>query len=529
MTAEENRRRSEDENVKYIKSRICDKDGDKAFIFISYKSDDWEIVLHDIVYRLVKEHGLNVYFDGSFESHHSLWISQFPENMEHYNCKGILAFFDDKYATSYATLLELMYSQTYVANEGLPVIPVNLSRLTKIGGPLGQEDTGLGVPHFDDGTRNINAEAEKELFDEAFEELTDREILKKAKYLYKGKKLTKRICSEIVAELIAYLKINDNFYEKGGSLEGIIGSLTDACDNDIFTGEDTATENLSSDEELSGEEQKTGEGQKRRKSGSLYTFTFEGEKYEEYKLKDVMLVVFERILPRHGDKIDELIEKLPCIGEGSLIGKDAKPAVFRAGKIISVEGRTISVGTSLDARAVFNYIDRLMSICGEPSGNFVIEERNDKGKNQWKAGSESAKEISSGGDAVSEPIVPKEERDSGKKKAAGDVYFFDLYGTRYENKKLKELMLTVFTKVMPKHEDKLDIMLELLPCLGEGRLIKKDARPTVFRAGEAVTIGGRTVSIGTSLGRGAVLSYIGKLMHICGEPKERLTIDHYEY
>lgn len=116
LSKEELNERANDEQVKYIKSKICNKDKDKPYVFISYKSDDWKVVLKDIVYRLVSEYGLNVYFDGDFDTHHSLWIEQFPDNMENSLCRGVLAFIDDKYATSYATLLELMYSQAGCRN-----------------------------------------------------------------------------------------------------------------------------------------------------------------------------------------------------------------------------------------------------------------------------------------------------------------------------------------------------------------------------------------------------------------------------
>lgn len=231
MTQEENKKRAQDDHVKYIKEHICDKDGDKDFVFISYKSDDWETVLQDVVYRLVSEYGLNVYFDGSFDSHNSLWIHQFPENMENERCKGVLAFLDDKYATSYATLLELMYSQTYLANE-LPVVPVNLSKLTAI---TSEEDTGLGTELYSDGTKNVNAKSEKNLFDETFEELKTREIWKKSGFMYKKKKLSQKICSIMVAELVAYLGVNENPYEKGQALDGIVESIKNACGKSVFS------------------------------------------------------------------------------------------------------------------------------------------------------------------------------------------------------------------------------------------------------------------------------------------------------
>lgn len=242
MTAEENKRRSLDANVNYIKENICDRTGDKSYVFISYKSDDWETVLHDCVYRLVKDYGLNIYFDGSFDSHNSLWINQFPENMSDYKCKGVIAFFDDKYATSYATLMELLYSQTKKAAagkkdpDGLPVVPVDLAKLTNITGEQGQRDTGLGVGTYDDGSVNVNAESELNLFSKSFTELVNRGILKDAQYLWEpGDRLNAMTCSQIVRELKAYKKVNENHYSTGMPLDGIVGSIKNAFGPDVFS------------------------------------------------------------------------------------------------------------------------------------------------------------------------------------------------------------------------------------------------------------------------------------------------------
>ena len=211
MAPEESRRRAEDEHVRYIKEQLCDKDSNKPYVFISYKSDDWEVVLHDIVYRLMKDYGLNVYFDGSFDTHNALWISQFPENMEHYNCMGVLAFVDDKYATSYATLLELMYSQTQQAEK--KVVQVNLDRLTTMDGAEGEINTGLGVKNYEDGTVNLNAGTEKSLFDETFEELVDIGVFREARHWYKRERpFTKKRCSNLVKNLLAHIRINENYY-----------------------------------------------------------------------------------------------------------------------------------------------------------------------------------------------------------------------------------------------------------------------------------------------------------------------------
>lgn len=76
MTPEENDKRKKDPHVEYIKKKICAKNNGKPFVFISYKSDDWEVVLADVAYRLVKDYGLNIYFDGDFDLHNASWIEQ---------------------------------------------------------------------------------------------------------------------------------------------------------------------------------------------------------------------------------------------------------------------------------------------------------------------------------------------------------------------------------------------------------------------------------------------------------------------
>ena len=210
LSYEQEIERREDEHVKYLAEHVCNKDGDKPYVFISYKSDDWKIVLHDVVYRLVKEYGLNVYFDGDFSGHNPHWTTQFPENMAHPNCRGVLAFIDDLYSTSYATLLELMYSQCSCQDEDnnyeyvrKNVVPVNLVKALAV--IKDTADTGLGKTQYFDGERdvkNVKAADEKKLFDEAFERGCELKILKKTKNPYKGE-LSKKLCSVMVEEVLA--------------------------------------------------------------------------------------------------------------------------------------------------------------------------------------------------------------------------------------------------------------------------------------------------------------------------------------
>lgn len=249
MTDEERDKRKKDPQVKYIIKNLCDKEQDKDYVFISYKSDDWEVVLKDVVYRLVHDYGLNVYFDGSFDAHHSLWIEQFPENMNSSRCKGVLAFIDNAYATSYATLLELMYSQMGCWDSNYkfiskPVVPVNLESLHEI---TSEDNTGLNQSSYPDGTINPHAEAEYALFKDTYrKENRDKvfgdihSIIDKKIDLEYGRNvnLNKKLCSLMVQRLISYINANDNVYKQGGDLESLAKTIEDACGESVFSKKD---------------------------------------------------------------------------------------------------------------------------------------------------------------------------------------------------------------------------------------------------------------------------------------------------
>ena len=40
-------------------------------------------------------------------------------------------------------------------------------------------------------------------------------------------------------------------------------------------------------------------------------------------------------------------------------------SVFRAGEVVKFNGKEVTIGTSLNKEAVFNYINKLIELCGE--------------------------------------------------------------------------------------------------------------------------------------------------------------------
>ena len=176
---EARKRSAESGNIRWIKDHcLRDKDENEDFLFISYKSDDFQQVLEDIVYKLCKEYGLKVYFDASFDDNSESWVTQFYENIQSQRCKGMLMFLSDAYHASYATLMELMASQTKMAGgnpyKDLFVLPVTLSPFTHV---YSEENTGLGTMRYKDGTTNGLWKKELDLFNILYRAMIKKEMV----------------------------------------------------------------------------------------------------------------------------------------------------------------------------------------------------------------------------------------------------------------------------------------------------------------------------------------------------------------
>lgn len=238
MTEEQYKERMTNENYKAIE--ITTKDSGEDYVFISYKSDDWETVIAKVAYTLQKKYGLNIYFDKSFNTNNNVWTEQFPANMESPHCKAVLVFESNAYFKSYATLLELLYSQTNRCTlapreSRKPVIPIVLEKIDQ--NMLGNDDgtTGLG-----DEEHNIYAGTEKELFDKTYNQIykkyvrwcSDKGRDDAIDGLYDSnseKKLEVRHCARIMKSIIEMAGSSENRFmdndEFFSDLKGTIESV----------------------------------------------------------------------------------------------------------------------------------------------------------------------------------------------------------------------------------------------------------------------------------------------------------------
>lgn len=182
MTEEQKKARklsAESGNIRWIKDNCLRTKYDKEdYVFISYKSDDYERVLDDILYKTCKKYGLKVYFDTAFDDDSDSWITQYYDNMCSKNCKAFIAFINDNYYSSYACLLEMMSRKTEAAGgdyreDSLFFIPINIGSITSI---VDDSNTGLGTKRFKSGKINRHAEIELEKFNDIFLQVASERI-----------------------------------------------------------------------------------------------------------------------------------------------------------------------------------------------------------------------------------------------------------------------------------------------------------------------------------------------------------------
>ncbi len=184
---EARKKSAESGKIRWIKDHcLRTKDGNDPYVFISYKSDDYEQVLEGIVYEVCRKYNLRVYFDTAFDDESESWIKQFYGNMCNVKCKAMVAFISNKYYSSYATLLEMMARMTRKAGgdmkfDSLPFVPINLEDIVDI---KSEKNTGLGTERFSDAKINKQAGTELKLFNKIFKEITDDRRLRELKYIY---------------------------------------------------------------------------------------------------------------------------------------------------------------------------------------------------------------------------------------------------------------------------------------------------------------------------------------------------------
>lgn len=123
----------------------------EEFVFVSYKSGDWEEVYKKYITPLHKKYGLNVYCDDAFDGSNENWTIQMQKHITSKKCKLILCFLSKGYLGSYATLLEVMsnrFNEYFAKNSTYkPIIPIILDDHTEWDKELRESSNLVGIPN----------------------------------------------------------------------------------------------------------------------------------------------------------------------------------------------------------------------------------------------------------------------------------------------------------------------------------------------------------------------------------------------
>ena len=111
----------------------------KPYVFVSYASDNWEIVFKNAVVPLQQKYGLRVYADKAFDKVNDKWIVPMLRNIR--GADVIVAFVSQSYIESYSCFLELLTA----VNNKKQIVFVSLEEELHLGDTTDQPDVERGV------------------------------------------------------------------------------------------------------------------------------------------------------------------------------------------------------------------------------------------------------------------------------------------------------------------------------------------------------------------------------------------------
>lgn len=130
--------------------------GEDDYVFISYKSDDWEIALDRVVRYMVENYGLRVYFDKNFARDNDSWVKNMTNAITTRKCRAVLAFVSRKYMVSCACMMELLTARSKLAQmnyddgnrQKLPIIPIIIDHSDSVRGAMGKAGKLVSVKEW---------------------------------------------------------------------------------------------------------------------------------------------------------------------------------------------------------------------------------------------------------------------------------------------------------------------------------------------------------------------------------------------
>lgn len=496
----------------------------KPYLFISYKSDEKDIIRNNVEY-LQTVYGINIWYDEDLTAGRN-WNEEALPILRDANCCGVLFFASELALMSPNVAEELKKARRYKKS----IIPINFSEASF--------DTVL-----DEINRKYNHTAPQDVTNAEF--LIDTYLPPTKTYLYLHKtnyypeliKAIRREASEVSMFDEETITRNTELWNSREHEKTVIAEppapLSVEADDEPFPDTAAPDKAETAPEMPGGAHESDGEAlppdadplpvpSSRKKphttTGDI-TFSIYGQEYTENQ-SNMMLTVFREVIRRHPEAVDALISQLTCACavdyEDAANQNEAMPTYFRGCQTfrLSEAGKQICIGTSYSYSDKLKLIAKLFAITGEDPAVLSGVELPDV---RLRApGSTGASQDAS---AAAKP--------SGR----GDmlsyhVYHFDGSGNQ------SDLMYVVYSAVLERHPDKLDEAAERLTSLSLTDYTLPPNRgagmPPYFKTCRTFAVGSRTCCVGFGFGLKDKLIQIVKLLDLCGESSDVLQIDGLE-
>lgn len=371
---------------------------EKQYVFISYKSDDWEIVLDDVVRRMVEDYGLRVYFDKNFDRSNESWIDTMQDAINTQKCCAVLAFVSKSYMESYACMLELIqaYSVNFFNREDLSIVPIIIDESNSLGDACSKSSKAAKIEEWGKYDAMLKTAMNSKRIKR------DKDLLSCVRSIRSKKN---QVNFEQISQLMVRLLSNNTkyrLYRKGvhdDFFENLKATI-EKIDNDVFdpdvknTAKQAEATQRCSDmlvqstpesipavveiQQATQAESDSAPSEKKKVftvTGDI-TYRLYDKEYTENQ-SDMMLRFFAQVLKRHQNMVDKLPEYrgMNCVSKTNYTDKanvdDSMPSYFRVCQYFEYEnGQAICVGTAYAIKDKLKKMALLLDIVGEDPSIF---------------------------------------------------------------------------------------------------------------------------------------------------------------
>lgn len=240
------------------------------------------------------------------------------------------------------------------------------------------------------------------------------------------------------------------------------------------------------------------------------TFTLYGKEYTMNQ-SDMMLAFFAQVLNRHQEVIHEIgsYKGMNCVSAIDYTRKEnhteQMPTYFRACQYFTFgNGESLCVGTSYAIGDKLKKMANLLAICGEDPGIFYSEQ-------------------------VTLPAMKKKAEKGDSSRGNSSAVNFRIFGEQFSMNQA-DMLGTICITLLKRHPDKLSEAADTLLCidLKDYTNVAKEDRPVYFGSMNQYYEGTTPVCIGGSFGMTEKLKMIAKLLRICEEDPQCISIEGYE-